>query len=496
MTGISAVAESKATPWPAGVRILAALGLVAVVGTAAFADYLSSWVGTVGGYPVGAIVRDGVAIAFVCFAGAILLRERSGWSRESLVRIASPRSDAAAGLAFLPFAAFAIWVALLLVPSPAKVPAVLAARNLLLYPMVGFATYVLVTRRCLDVKVLLGTLGVFGFIAATLGILDTATHGGIVTSLGYRRDYAGVEGTANRLIAGASAAFQGYVRASGGISNALVFGYLMAAMAVFATWMLERAVVRSGWRSGAALAYAALGIVAGVACIDSITRGALIALVLGMFLLVVLRRSRPVLLGALSTVILSLFLAWAASVPLSAAVPGQAAGPGLLDVVGTRVTSSDTSSQASSGLRLDQVRLGLKSLAARPMGNGLGTEGSASNRAAQLGIATDNFILIVALQTGIIGAGLYGLIFVAMILWAVKRPTRDRALVVAMIGIFGVASALSASPDAPVFATTIWILLLAVSAAPALDDYGDGPIRPGDKSLGAQLIQSSSMREG
>jgi hypothetical protein len=464
MTGIGPVAESKATPWPASVRILAALGLVAVVGTAAFADYLSSWVGTIGGYPVGAIVRDGVATAFVCFAGAVLLRERSGWSRKSLARMASPRSDAAAGPAFLPFAAFAIWVVLLIIPSPAKVPAILAARNLLLYPMVGFATYVLVTRRCLNVKVLFGTLTAFGFIAAGLGILDTATHGGIVTSLGYRRDYAGVEGNAKRLIAGASAAFQGYVRASGGISNALVFGYLMAAMAVFATWMLERAVIRSGWRSGAAMAYAVLGIVAGLACIDSLTRGALVALVLGMFLLVVLRRSRPVLLGALSTVILSIFLAWAGSAPLSAAVPGQAAGPGLLDVVGTRVTSSDPTSQESSSLRLDEIHQGLDSLAARPMGNGLGTEGSASVRAAQLGVAPDVFVLIVALQTGIVGLALYGLAFVAMLFWAVRRPTPGQALVVAMVGIFGITSVLSASPDAPVLATTIWILLLAVSA--------------------------------
>jgi hypothetical protein len=36
-----------------------------------------------------------------------------------------------------------------------------------------------------------------------------------------------------------------------------------------------------------------------------------------------------------------------------------------------------------------------------------------------------------------------------------------------MIGIFGITSVLSASPDAPVFAAIFWILILAVSAAPA-----------------------------
>lgn len=458
------------------VRIVAAIVFVAVVCTAAFADYISSWSSTVGGFPAGAILRDGVAVFFVCLAGAVLFRERAGWSRASMVSLAAGRSHAVAAMAFVPFAVLAAWVLVLIVPSPAKVPAVLAARNLLLYTTVGFAAYVLVARKYLSLGVLLGTLTALGFVVAALGILDTATHGELVTSLGYRRDYSGVEGGASQLIAGASAAFQGYVRASGGISNALVFGYLMATIAVFATWMCERAVVRSGWSSRAALVYLALGIVAGVACIDSFTRGALLALVIGLLLLIVLRRSRPVLLGALSTVILSLFLAWAGSLPLSAAMPGQGAGPGLLDVIGTRVTSGDPTSQASSSLRVDEIRQGLNGLAARPMGNGLGTEGSAADRAGNAKVAPDVFVLIVALQTGIIGTGLYGLIFVAMILWAIRGPTQARALILAMIGIFGITSVLSASPDAPVFATTIWILILAASAAPALDDQGVQPV--------------------
>jgi hypothetical protein len=477
LTRIGPVVESMSTRWASGVRILAAIGLVAVIGTAAFADYLSSWLPKVGGFPAGAILRDGVAVSFVCLAGAVLLHERSEWGRAWRAR---GRSPAVAGLAFVPFAALAAWVLMLVLPSPAKVPAVLAARNLLLYTMVGFAAYVLVARRSLSVGVLLGTLTAFGFIAAGLGILDTATHGGIVASLGYRPDYSGVEGSAGRLIAGASAAFQGYVRASGGISNALVFGYLMAAIAVFATWMLDRAVIRSGWGSRAALVYAALGIIAGVACIESLTRGAMIALVFGLFLLVVLRRSRPVLLGSLATVILSLFLTWAGSGFIATQSPGSAMVPGLLDIVGTRVTSSDPSSQESSSLRVDQIRQGLESLGARPMGNGLGTEGSASTRAGkvQADLTPDVFVLIVALQTGIIGAVLYGLIFAAMILWAARGPTQGRALVLAMIAIFAITAVLSASPDAPVFATTIWILILAVSAVPALVEPGESVRTP------------------
>jgi hypothetical protein len=53
-----------------------------------------------------------------------------------------------------------------------------------------------------------------------------------------------------------------------------------------------------------------------------------------------------------------------------------------------------------------------------------------------------------------------------MILWAARGPTQGRALVLAMLGIFVISSVLSSSPDAPIFATTIWILILAVSAIP------------------------------
>lgn len=446
--------------WVSVVRIVAAIGLVAVVGTATIADYVSSWFSQVGGFPAGAILRDAVAASFVCLAGAVLLRERSGGSRASL---APGRLHAAARLAFVPFAALAAWVLVLLLPIPATVPAILAAKNLLLYAAVGFAAYVLIARKSLSTGALLGTLTSVGFATAFLGILDAATCGGVVTGLGYRRDYSGIEGSASRLVAGASAAFQGYVRASGGISNALVFGYLMAAIAVFATWMFERSVIRSGWRSRAALVHVALGPVAGLACIDSLTRGAMIALGFGLFLLVVLRRSRAILAGAIFTVVVTAFLAWAGSGSPSSQ------SSGWLRILGMRIMSSDATSQESSSLRLGQLHEGLQSLAKRPMGRGLGTEGSASTRSglAPADLAPDIFVLIVALQTGIIGAGLYGLIFAAMILWAVRGPTHSRALVLAMIGIFAISSVLSASPEAPVFATTIWILLLAVSAIPA-----------------------------
>ena len=99
-----------------------------------------------------------------------------------------------------------------------------------------------------------------------------------------------------------------------------------------------------------------------------------------------------------------------------------------------------------------------------PLEPGDGRAGGAGK--AQGDLTPDIFVLIIALQTGIIGAALYGLTFAAMILWAARGPTQGRALVLAMLGIFVTSSVLSSSPGAPIFATTIWILILA--SAPSL----------------------------
>jgi hypothetical protein len=469
-------------------RVAADIGLVAVVTSAALADYLSSWLPKVGGFPAGAIIRDALALSFILLAAITLMKDRTEQGRP--IWRPSPSAGAAEWIV-LPLALLAVWVFVLVAVSAETVPSLLAARNLLLYVTVGLAAFVLLVHRRLDPAVLVGTLTVFGFAAGTLGILDTATHGEIVSNLGYSRDYSGVEGSSSILIAGASASFQGYVRASGGISNALVFGYLMAAIAVFATWMLERSVAPA-WKNRRAVIYIALGIVAGVACIESLTRGAMGALVVGLLLLVVVRRTWPVVIGAISTVAIALVLTVAGSGfagPQTTPNGQPGNGPGLIEIVGDRVTSSDESSQASSSLRLDQVRKGVDSLVARPLGNGLGSEGSASTRGDQQGsnLTPDVFVLIVALQTGIVGAGLYAAIVVALLIWALRDRRRGQALVLALIAVFAVTSVLSASPDAPVFATIFWILVLAVSAVPMIDQVSAETAMDARKDAGPQV---------
>ena len=438
---------------------LAAVGFVAVMFAAAFADYVSSWLPPIASYAAGGMLRDGLCILFVGLAAVALVQANVSRSR---VQDALRRPTAAALAAALPFVAFAAWVLLLVAASASKSIAAQSTRNLLLYTTVGFAAWVLTTRGHLSARTLLGTLAALGTVLAILGILDTLTHGGIVQALGYRRDYAGVPGAADRIIAGPQSAFQGYVRASGGISNALVFGYLMATIGVFSAWALERSVTGRTWRDPVSLLFFVVSVLVGVACIASLTRGAMAALFAGLLVLIVVRHSRTMVLAAVGTAALAVVLTWAGSNLLSTS------GPSLVDAATARAQSSDNVSQESTAMRVDELRQGVASLRSRPMGNGLGSEGASAERAgtASADLAPDVYVLIVALQTGIIGAVLYAVIFLAMLAWAVRRRAHGRTLVLAMIAVFAFAATLSASPDAPVFALTIWVLMLAVSVVP------------------------------
>jgi hypothetical protein len=477
MTNTTAV-ESLAPRRSIRADVTATIGFTAVIVSAAFSDFVSSWLPALVGYPAGAIIRDAIALLFIAFAAFVLVSE----GRRPHGRWLSGKWTAFVGSSFAPFAAFAAWVVVLIPLGPAKVPAILAARNLLLYVLVGYAAGVLVRAGRLSPASIIAAVTVVGFVMAGLGILDTVTHGAIVTDLGYRRDYSGVEGSSGILVAGATAAFQGFVRASGGISNALVFGYLMAALSVFATWRLHAIVATSsGWGKGAAV-FVALGVATGVACVYSLTRGAMLALVVGLVLLLLMSRHRTILIGAVTTLALAFALTWVGSALLSTSPSGQATdpsnpNPNLIDIVGTRVTSADPLSQESSSLRLDQLRHGIESLVSRPLGTGLGTEGSASTRSNAPGVqqAPDVYALVVALQTGLVGAALFGLVFGALIIGSIRRRLRGRDLIVALTGVFAVSSVLSASPDAPVFASIVWILLLAVSAVPDQEAMDDEP---------------------
>jgi uncharacterized protein (TIGR03382 family) len=368
----------------------------------------------------------------------VVNRSRVGIGRSRAMRLAIGTATVAGAIS-------AISLVGLVLVSDHRVAALLAVRNLTLYFAAAGALWILMGRGYVAVR--LATNATWGLlaVAAVLGILDTLTHGALVTALGYSRDFAG--STQVTLIAGVQAAVLGLVRASGGISNALVYGYLMAAASVTAAWFW--AVAQRGDRSR--MLAAAVAILAACACVSSLTRGATIALALGLLLLVVVERRRAMTAAALA-IGLAMVIA-SIAIPLTADTSSQPGGQqgGNVPIV-VRLTEGDDVSQASSQARLDQLRVGIDSMVDRPLGLGLAAVGSAALRVGPAQpIVTDLYWLMVLIQVGIV-VGLALVVAVAAGLVAlVLAYRRAAAPLLALAVVWIVAGSLSGAPDAPVF---------------------------------------------
>jgi hypothetical protein len=425
------------------------------------ADYLSSWLPSVAGFPAGALIRDGMACAVVGCGLIVAFRGRKA-APTGVGHIARP---------LIAFLFFAGWVLALIPFSYPLVAGILSVRNLLLYGAVAFAVLTLWSHGLVMPRAVIAGLVAAGVLAALLGILDTLTQGRIMETLGYRRDYSGVVGSETRLVSGQQGNFGGIVRASGGISNSLVFGYLMSVLAIL-TLSWATAVASPRLRSRTTIALAGLAVLALLASLASLTRGAWLGLGVGVLVLVATRFRRETLLtvGAVGGLAVAIALFASPFVPAGAGTGSSAGGSsspvgsgGLIGAITDRAGSTDEVSQISSGLRLDELRGGLAQLRAHPIGTGLGSEGAASDRAgdARQNLAPDIYALIVALQTGLPGLALWLAIFGVVVATAARGATMPgNALALAVVAVVAVASVLSAAPDAPVFSLTAWLSIL------------------------------------
>lgn len=451
------MSDRAAQPNP--IRISLTNGLVVTyLVTLLFADYLSSWLPSVGGFPAGAIIRDACAIGLVGLGSIALLR--SGW--HSTV-VPSPVARWAGWTALVAGTISLVGLSILVAISDHRVAALLAVRNLVLYLFAAGAMWGLVARRWASVRVLSYAIWTLVVVAAGLGILDTITHGSIVTALGYSREYAGSSQVS--LIAGAQAEVLGLVRASGGISNALVFGYLMAAAAVAASWFT--AVGRHGDRSWSWVGVVA--VLAAAACVSSLTRGATIALVVGLMLLVLIERRRAMTLVAsavvLATVIASIAIPLTAGTTAEPGSQGGTSGPPIM----VRLTESDDISQASSQARLDQLHKGLDAMIDRPLGLGLASVGSAALRVSPTQpMVTDLYWLMVLIQVGVLVGFAFAITVLATAIAILLTYRQAAAPLIALAAVWVIAGFLSGAPDAPVFVgfTSVLAVLAVTTSSP------------------------------
>ncbi len=409
--------------------------VTAYLGAAVFADYISSWLPLVAGFPAGAIVRDYLGLT-ILLAGASVLAHRSHRPP------AGPSTIAGAAIRGSQLPLLLLWAltCALVVGAPSLVPGLLGARNILLYPTVAVVCWVLVERGKARASTIRNALVLMFSVAAVLGVLDAATNGHILALLGYSQSFAGTD---VGVVAGQGAAVLGVGRANGGIANALVYGYLMATVAVFAIYRAFN-LDGSSHRRVKTAGYLWLATIAALACALSLTRGAIVALVLGVLILIIRRRSARLTSSAL----------------LLAALIGFAiVAFGPADVIVSRLRAQDISSQLSNAGRVGEFATGIDGLLRQPLGQGLGTEGSASLRGGN-SIVGDIYLLIVALQVGILGILAFLLVLGSWMVAALRSAQRDGALLSALIAMYVVAATLSGSPDAPVYSAPFWLLLV------------------------------------
>ena len=428
------------------------------------AGYLSSWLPLVAGFPAGAIIRDAMcAVIIVAGLAALVVRRPDG-----------PVGTAPARVVLAPLALLAVWVIILTATSHSLTGALLSARNLLLYPVVAVAVYGLWTRGLVNGRFVVGGMLGLGCIAAALGLADTFTGGAIVERLGFRPDFTGLP-TAGFGVEGVSGGVAGVVRASGGISDALVFGYLMAFVALVALWLGTQTLAGGPtfrWQTAGGLA-AGLALAAMIA---SLTRGAWVAFAVGLVALILMRPGRAILAASL----LAIVLAVAGTTAMSALTPAEQSG-NLGGAVADRVGSADSASQLSSQARVDELRTGLETLIARPLGTGLGSEGAGADRAGSVAVKStiDIYVMIVALQTGIPGLVIWLSGVAAVLAWVVRNRRHGGAPIIGAGLAFGVvASILSFTPDAPPMSLFFWLILLSLAVA-ASDERSPGFPLPG-----------------
>lgn len=343
--------------------------------------------------------------------------------------------------------AFVAVYGLCLVPfAPEFFPAALGFRNIF-YPLaaVTFLTVLSFSPNAIRSALALRSLAVYAFsLAALCGVIDFAMGGEFIKMLGFNPEY-------NDQVAQMVRSHLGITRANAGVADALNYGYLMAFAFVFFYYLMSQKC------SATQRAAIVIGFVfSGLACLLSMTRGAILALGLAGLAYVLYR-------SPLRAILLTLFLVVVGSLYLTEIEYGQI----MLD----RFSESDAGSSKSSSERVDAVVGALVELNANPLiGQGLGTQGAATGyQVTDRRIATDNSFFWIMLETGIVGfvCMLAAYLYMLHFLFSRRRHGEYRAFVVTAALVLVVAAVLSSAPVSPTLAIPFWLILVSESFIPA-----------------------------
>lgn len=379
--------------------------------------YISSWLPKIVGLPVGPILRGiGILLFYSAFLPKIILGKASVKISHSL---------------FMFIVVFFILIVLSAVSGVSNLLQVMIGLHaFLFYPLTFLVIYITLNKsnqyeRNKYISFIRRLIYANILIMASISIVDVISGGEFTLLLGYDPHYAG-DGFS--LIN----SYYDTIRANGGFADALAFGYLMATSIAFGFYMMTTTCNK--WR------YVLLILICGVALFMSITRGAILAGSIIIFIYTIRKIKNAVVLIFL----LSLML------PLA---PDK-----YIDIFAGRFSDSDAGSKQSTMLRYDMGIASLEYLANNPLGLGIGTQGGGNILSAKDNrINTDNFIFHALIELGILG----GIVFYVIIFHQLGIVYRNTPLLpfFCMLIIFFICILLSSSMQSGILSITFWLVM-------------------------------------
>jgi O-antigen ligase len=394
-----------------------------------FAPYIGSWLPIEDGAPVGGLLRDLLITVFAACTGLVIIR--------------SPKVTLSQ-FGYIYFWLFLLfWMTVLAVMLSDINAGILGARNIVLFPLVGFLLFINMDKGTVRYATIINCIYILAGVAAVLGILDVATKGDILLKLGYKPDYAG--GDLYNLVV----EYLGIRRASGGLSDALNYGYTMALFAIFILYRLLKYPLPKSSKIISCLLIGALS----MATILSLTRGAIIVLALGFLIF-------AFTYGSIKLKIVLVSLIFIGSAIIASSEYGE-----LLYV---RFADQEKISAESTQGRITMAEKSIDSISINPLGVGLGTQGAGTKFLNDdTRINTDNYFLWIAVESGVIGLLLLLLTLVANLFICFKCMKKDKPSCIyffILVITFILAATLSSAPISPLYAIFFWIIINIESA--------------------------------
>jgi O-Antigen ligase len=417
--------------------------LIVFLCVAVFANYLSSWLPETAGYPTGAVLRDLLAAAFITVAARCLWQARP--AERGRTTILTPVEEKIVAVVFLVLLPL---IGAFFLADDRHGAALVAAKDLVLYVAAGTAAYLLFRRGLLSRRAVGLAILVIGLIVSVLGILDTVTSARSLGWLGYDPNFAGVP---NLMIVGEAPDYFGQDRASGGLTNAVSLGYLTAVLACFAAYRLLHE--RTGKGQAERILELAVVIAGSVACVLTLTRGAILALGIAMVILAVnASRVRDAAALLALVVLIALGVVWGSELHI-----GNTA-----QIVQRRVGNTDAVTQASTAARRDELRYAFDTLPSDPLGTGISSAGKAASRFgedANKRIVQHSAFLALAFQIGLPGLALVLVAFATLAWGSLRTARRGGNCALAVLFLYFVNGALGTGLADPVFAVPFLVVL-------------------------------------